>query len=111
MSHTLDRPQDIARNIVSPRAYAELNSLLASFAWLRANDPVSLIETENFDPFWAVTKHADIMQIGRDKAAVSLAACVKPPSPTKPAYKRVARTSPAAPTSSAPSSTWMTRTT
>ena len=68
MSHTLDRPQDIARNIVSPRAYAELNSLLASFAWLRANDPVSLIETENFDPFWAVTKHADIMQVGRDKA-------------------------------------------
>jgi cytochrome P450 len=68
MSTTLDRPDDIGRTITSPRAYAELNTLLSRFAWLRANDPVSLIETENFDPFWAVTKHADIMQIGRDKA-------------------------------------------
>ncbi len=68
MSMTLDRrPEELARSIVSPRSYAELNTLLANFAWLRGNDPVSLIETDNFDPFWAVTKHADIMQVGRDK--------------------------------------------
>ena len=54
MSTTLERrPDELARSIVSPRSYAELNTLLANFAWLRANDPVSLIETENFDPFWA----------------------------------------------------------
>ena len=60
-------PADIARSIVDPRAYAQLTTLLANFARLRAHDPVALIETENFDPFWAVTKHADIMQVGRDK--------------------------------------------
>ncbi len=69
MSTTVDRPEDLARSIVSPAAYAELNTLLSHFTWLRANDPVSLIETEHFDPFWAVTKHADIMAVGRDKAA------------------------------------------
>jgi len=68
MSITLERrPDDIAHSITSPRSYAELNTLLRNFAWLRRNDPVSLIETENFDPFWAITKHADITQIGRDK--------------------------------------------
>ncbi len=67
-STTLDRPLDIARSIVSPRAYAELDTLLANFAWMRKHDPISLIETDNFDPFWAITKHADIMQVGRDKA-------------------------------------------
>ncbi len=62
------RPDTIARSITSPKSYAAPATLLADFAWLRAHDPVSLIETENFDPFWAVTKHADIMQVGRDKA-------------------------------------------
>ena len=61
-------PPDIARSIVDPRAYAELTTLLTNFARLRADDPVALIETEGFDPFWAVTKHADIIEVGRDKA-------------------------------------------
>ena len=59
---------DIARSLTDPRAYAEPTTLLGNFAWLRANDPVALIETPTFDPFWAVTRHADIMQVGRDKA-------------------------------------------
>ena len=68
MSTTLQAaPPDIARSITDPRAYAQLDTLLGNFAWLRATDPVARIETENFDPFWAVTKHADIMQVGRDK--------------------------------------------
>ena len=66
LQHT-PAPADVARSIVDPRAYAELTTLLANFARLRARDPVALIETENFDPFWAVTRHADIMQVGRDK--------------------------------------------
>ena len=71
MSMTIERPDTIARSITSPKSYAAPATLLADFAWLRANDPVSLIETEQFDPFWAITKHADIMQVGRDKALFS----------------------------------------
>lgn len=69
MSSTMERVSpEVANSLVNPRAYAELKALLANFAWLRAHDPVARIETENFDPFWAITKHADIMQVGRDKA-------------------------------------------
>ena len=63
-----DAQQDFARIIVDPRSYAKPGVLHDSFRWLRANDPVALMDTEKFDPFWAVTKHADIMQVGRDKA-------------------------------------------
>jgi cytochrome P450 len=64
----LDAPADIGRTIVDPKSYATLTPLTEAFAWLRRHDPVSLIETEGFAPFWAVTKHAEIMRIGRDKA-------------------------------------------
>ena len=63
----LDVPANIGRTIVDPKSYAALTPLTDVFAWLRRHDPVSLIETEGFAPFWAVTKHAEIMRIGRDK--------------------------------------------
>lgn len=56
-----------ARHLTDPRAYAALTPLLETFSNLRAHDPVARIETEGFDPFWAITTHADIMQVGRDK--------------------------------------------
>jgi cytochrome P450 len=67
MSDVLDKPANIGRTIVDPKSYAALTPLHEAFAWLRRNDPVALIETEGFAPFWAVTKHAEIMRIGRDK--------------------------------------------
>ncbi|HLY79676.1 MAG TPA: cytochrome P450, partial [Caulobacteraceae bacterium] len=36
-----------------------------SYAWLRANNPLGRAEVEGFDPFWVVTKHADILEISR----------------------------------------------
>jgi cytochrome P450 len=67
MSDVLDAPADIGRTLVDPRAYASLTGLTDAFSWLRRHDPVSRIETPGFAPFWAVTRHADIMRIGRDK--------------------------------------------
>lgn len=57
-------PADIARKIVDPRAYAD-GSIYDAYKWLRANDPLGLIEVEGYDPFRVVTRHADIMEIGR----------------------------------------------
>jgi cytochrome P450 len=68
MSDVLDAPADIGRTIVDPKSYAALTPLYEVFAWLRRHDPVALIETEGFAPFWAVTKHAEIMRIGRDRS-------------------------------------------
>ena len=58
-------PGNIAALIVSPKAYATQKELLAGFRWLRDNNPLGLVEAEGFDPFWAVTRHADIVEISR----------------------------------------------
>jgi cholest-4-en-3-one 26-monooxygenase len=35
------------------------------WAWLRKHDPVAWIEHPEFDPFWAITKHADIIELSK----------------------------------------------
>ena len=65
--NAITRPPDMARTIVDPRAYAAITPLTDVFAWLRQHDPVALIEAEGFSPFYALTRHADIMRVGRDK--------------------------------------------
>jgi cytochrome P450 len=59
-------PDEVARALVSPAAYADDRELQEAFRWLRENRPVGLIDVAGFDPFWAITKHADIMTVGRD---------------------------------------------
>lgn len=54
-----------ADKIVDPQVYADMEALDAAFSRLRAEDPVAWCEPEGFRPFWAVTKHADIMEISR----------------------------------------------
>jgi cytochrome P450 len=57
-------PADIAQTLVDPRAYAD-ERLHRGYAWLRANNPLGRAEVEGFDPFWVVTKHADILEVSR----------------------------------------------
>ena len=54
-----------ADKIVDPQVYADMDTLDAAFSRLRAEDPVAWCEPADFRPFWAVTKHADIMEISR----------------------------------------------
>jgi cytochrome P450 len=61
-------PGHIAASLVNAIAYGEANKLHDDFAWLRANRPVSRAEVEAFDPFWVITKHADIAEISRQNA-------------------------------------------
>ena len=35
------------------------------YTHMRKNDPVALIETEEYMPFWAVSKHSDILEVER----------------------------------------------
>ena len=51
--------------ITDPIIYADPPALDAAFSRLRANDPLAWMEPEGFRPFWAVTKHADIMDISK----------------------------------------------
>jgi cytochrome P450 len=50
-------------DIIEPEVYGRTGHPHQAFAWLRANDPLRFVEPERFRPFWAVTKHADIIEI------------------------------------------------
>jgi cytochrome P450 len=52
----------------NPAAYADEERLHEAFALLRREDPVHWVEAAGFEPFWAVTRHADIMDIERNNA-------------------------------------------
>ncbi|BBZ31662.1 cytochrome P450 [Mycolicibacterium confluentis] len=51
--------------LADPKAYTDEARLHAGLAQLRATAPVSWVEVDNYAPFWAITKHADIMEIER----------------------------------------------
>ena len=53
-------PQEVADTIVDPKAYAD-GRIYESYAWLRANDPLGVAQPAGYDPFWVVTRHADIL--------------------------------------------------
>lgn len=56
---------EAARVFTDPKAYADEKRFHAACARLRRESPVTRIETEGFFPFWAVTKHADVIEIAR----------------------------------------------
>lgn len=60
-------PTDVAATLVNPAAYAD-QRIHETYAWLRAKQPLGVAEVEGFDPFWVVTRHADIQEISRQNA-------------------------------------------
>ena len=58
--------EDPGKALADPRAYADDARLHAALARLRADEPVAWVDNPPYRPFWAVTKHADIMAIERD---------------------------------------------
>ena len=61
-----DRASQYANVFVEPKAYADDARLHEALAYLREHEPVVRVESRLYRPFWAVTKHADIMAIERD---------------------------------------------
>src|SRR6201988_4463781 len=57
---------EAAKVVGDPLPYADEPKLHAALAHLRAKAPVSWVEVPKYRPFWAITKHADIMDIERD---------------------------------------------
>ncbi len=52
-------------DLISPERYERSGYPHDEWTWLRAHAPVFWYERPNFDPFWAITKHADIIEIGK----------------------------------------------
>ena len=57
---------DAAKVLADPTAYADDARLHAALTRLRAHNPVAWVDNPPYRPFWAITKHADIMAIERD---------------------------------------------
>jgi cytochrome P450 len=57
---------DAAKVLADPNGYADDARLHAALTHLRANNPVAWVDNPPYRPFWAITKHADIMAIERD---------------------------------------------
>src|ERR1700723_3109613 len=54
--------------LADPMAYTDEPKLHAALAHLRTHAPVSRVEVPNYRPFWAITKHADVLEIERNNA-------------------------------------------
>jgi len=63
---TTDRslsPQEAGQVFVTPAAYADEAWFHDACTVLRREDPIHLVENADFAPFWALTKHADVLDV------------------------------------------------
>jgi cytochrome P450 len=58
MNRTLD--------IVDPAIMGDETTMYSLFDYLRTNDPVSYLDHPEFEPFWVMTRHADIKYISQN---------------------------------------------
>ncbi|MFF1450298.1 cytochrome P450 [Streptomyces sp. NPDC058274] len=54
--------------LADPSAYADEARFHEALALLRRESPVHRVEAPGYEPFWAITRHADIMEIERNHA-------------------------------------------
>lgn len=57
--------KSIDNAIADPKTYASEEAFHSLFTNLRRDDPVHWTEPDEYRPFWAITKHADIAEIER----------------------------------------------
>jgi len=57
---------DLTKVFVDPSAYADEERFHAACRILRREHPVVRVESEIYRPFWAVTRHADVLDVERD---------------------------------------------
>ncbi|MEW2353723.1 cytochrome P450 [Spirillospora sp. NPDC029432] len=63
MTLTLD---EAGRALADPAAYADDARLHAAMALLRREAPVHWVDRPGYNPFWAITRHADVLEIERN---------------------------------------------
>lgn len=56
---------DAANALANPQAYTDEDTLHEKLTHLRKHAPVSWVDVPPYNPFWAITKHADIIEIER----------------------------------------------
>lgn len=59
-------PSEVAATLIDPNAYADIERISGAYTWLREHMPLGVAKLRGFDPFWVVTKHADILEISKN---------------------------------------------
>ncbi|VFB19994.1 cytochrome P450 [Pseudomonas fragi] len=59
-------PDAIATAAIASHSYTDDKIVYPAFAWLRDNMPMGKACLPGYDPFWVVSRHADVMAISRD---------------------------------------------
>jgi cytochrome P450 len=59
-------PQHISNAIIDPNQFVESSKIDETLTWLRQNAPLDVAQPDGFDPFWVVSRHADIIEIERN---------------------------------------------
>lgn len=54
------------QDILNPSLMGDEPSMYALFRYLRDNDPVSYLEHPDYEPFWVLTRHADIRHVSHN---------------------------------------------
>lgn len=63
----IDADLDLEKiDVISPEHYEKNGYPHAEWATLRKHAPLYWFDRGNYDPFWAITKHADIVEIGKN---------------------------------------------
>lgn len=62
-------PAELASTVISGRAYADGHAIDEAFRTIRAQMPLDIAQPEGFDPFWVVSRRADLMEIERQPDA------------------------------------------
>jgi len=57
---------DAARVFTDPSAYADEPRFYDACALLRREEPVPYVDVDGYEPFWAVTRHEDLLDVERD---------------------------------------------
>ena len=60
---------NLSWNLLDPAVMGDETTMYQLLRQLREHDPVSRVEHPDFEPFWAITKHADIKAISQNNAA------------------------------------------
>jgi hypothetical protein len=65
-THTTARlPDDLARAVADPNAYAELDTLHETFRTIRRDYPFARADLPDYHPFWVASKFDDIQEIAK----------------------------------------------
>ena len=60
-------------DLIDPERYARGGYPHDVWTRLRAEEPVAYFAPEGYEPFWAITKHADILEISKQPLRFSSA--------------------------------------